>query len=92
MYSQFAGQILFCPDVSAGHFQNLFQALHDDSYIYLSFLLHYAELYQALQKLASFMVSAGRSLDRGPLRSGNCLLKYKKIDILNICFQHIFMR
>ena len=24
----------------------------------------------------------GRSLNRGPLGSGNCLLKYKKIDIL----------
>ena len=25
---QFAGQILFCPDVSAGHFQKLFHALN----------------------------------------------------------------
>ena len=26
--SQLAGQILFCPGVSAGHIQKLFQALH----------------------------------------------------------------
>ena len=25
--SQFGARILFCPDVSAGHFQNLFRAL-----------------------------------------------------------------
>ena len=75
--SQFASRLLFCPDVSAGHFQNLFLALHDDSYVYLSFLLHYAELYQAL---ASLMVSAGRSLDRDPLRSGNCLFKCRHFE------------